>query len=226
MRSIEGAKAVTQLRRRPFGLIGLGVLFAVSITIGWTVGRSGTTKSDSAHADAFWGAVHVDAIEAPIPATLNDLVRDSDAVVIGRVVDVERGREWVAALNLNPAAADMAGEAVARFATVRVAIESGLAGAKLGPSVALEVFLPTANSLETLRAEMPHGRAMFFLHRKVEPGLDDTYRLVAQSASFFLDVGGRPEAPSDDESALTNDLTTTLSFEELASKVMTIGSAQ
>ncbi len=206
-------------------LIGLGTVFAVSLTLGLVLGGPASNKSDSARADAFWGAVHVNAIEAPVPTTLDELMNDSDAVVIGRVIRVERGREWVAAVNLEPAAADMAVEAMARFATVTVAIESPLAGAKLGTSVALEVFLPTPGSLEDLKAEIPQGRAMFFLHRKLDPGLDGVYRLVGEQASFFLDDGGRVRPPTEDESTLSAELANTVSFEELADQVKAFGSA-
>ena len=86
-------------------------------------------------------------------------------------------------------------------------------------SVPLEVFLPTADALKSLQAEMPRGRAMFFLHEKQDPGLKGVYRLVGETASYFLDSDGRPTAPSNDESTLAAEVKGAWTFDALASKV-------
>jgi hypothetical protein len=141
---------------------------------------------------------------APDFESLPELVRATDVAVVGRITAVERGREWLS----DPTIKDpvMAELAMARFATITIEVESVVAGEDPGAGVAMEAYLSYPEALHELQDTRPLGRALFFLHEKVEPGLDGIYRLVADSGAYYLDVDGTATPPELDGSILAGKL--------------------
>jgi hypothetical protein len=188
---------------RPTVVLGFGAVFAISLAAG--VLRSAPALEDGARARQFFGSVAVAGISSTQVGSLTDLVKASDLVVVGRIAAVEKGREWLADPSLRGTGKEA--EAMARFATLSIDVEDTVVGAASGSQVKMEIFLPKADSLGKLKASIPRGRALFFLHEKREPGVSGIYRFVTDAESFYLDVDGTVQAPAGDDSAVAASLT-------------------
>ena len=160
-----------------------------------------------ARSDRFWAVGAVRAMSAEHYESLEDQARSADLVVVGKVQSIEAGREWVAVPELvdDP----LYGEyAIARFATVKISIET-IVGPVRSPLpdhsvVDLEVFLPTADSLATLRENFPEERALYFLRNKGPKDSVDFYRFTNDEQGLLREFDGRIRtAPAGETHFLT-----------------------
>jgi hypothetical protein len=141
--------------------------------------------------DNFWSLTAVDGMAAEDYATFAEMVKSADAVIVGQIVSVTKGRESVAdaALIGDP---DVGDRAMARFAKVTIEIEQIIGGSlyPLGRLIDMEVYLPREDTLPLLEASIPIERALFALRNKGPEDSIDFYRFVNDEQGLIRDFGG------------------------------------
>jgi hypothetical protein len=122
---------------------------------------------------------------------LSSAVKAADAVVVGRIARVAKGREWVAneAIIGDP---DVGDRAYARFAAATISVEEVIGGTsyELGGELTLELYLPRAETLAALLETVPTERALFVLRNKGPKDTIEAYRLVNDEQGLIRDLGG------------------------------------
>jgi hypothetical protein len=138
-----------------------------------------------------WGDTVVEALELEHYATLPEMARGSDAVVLGRVVDVAAGRVFAGASDRS-----------LHYAAVTIAVDEAVAGS-LPPRHAAQLTLEVPmfagpDMLGALRSSLPVDESLFFLRNK--GGAEaDYYRLVVMRG-VIVDRDGTAEVlPGDDD---------------------------
>lgn len=167
--------------------------FVGGLTASLTVlGRAGSEVAG--HSDRFWSAATVRGMAAESFDTLDDLARSADLVIVGRVNDVQPGREWVAIPEYvdDPVFSEVA---YARFATVTIDIEQ-IIGRVLSPLpdrsvVKLEVFLSRPDTLTIVQKNIPGERSIFFLRNKGVTDSIDFYRFTNDDQGLLREFDGR-----------------------------------
>lgn len=122
---------------------------------------------------------------------LGVMAKSADAVVVGRIVEIAKGREWVA--NPNEVDDPVFGEsALARFATATILIEEviGKTTYPVRDRIALEIFLPQDKLVPHLEDTLPLERSVFFLRNKGPEDSTDYYRLVNDEQGLVREFGG------------------------------------
>lgn len=146
----------------------------------------------------WWRPVQLHSVRADNYATLSELARGADAVVVGRVSTLRMGRSFLA----DPVRGD---QGIARFAEVTFSIDEVVSDpwGRLSDESALviEIFLTTEKSYELLAEDIPAAPSLVFLrHKGTEArtlGLDEAtiaaedpfYRLVVREAAIANDSG-------------------------------------
>ncbi len=177
-----------------------------------------------ARSDRFWSALALRGMAAESYDTLEDLAKSADLVVVGTILSVERGREWVAIPEYVDDAA-LSGQAYARFATVTITIQQivGPVRAPLpDPSlVKLEAYLPSPGALSILKDNVPRERSIFFLRNKGESDSVEFYRFTNDEQGLVRDVDGRLRiSPAGEDHFLT--LLDGEPFDDILAKVVRI----
>ncbi len=152
---------------------------------------------DHARADCFWALVRVEGMDAEVFGSLEEAARSADLVVVGRITEVTKGREWVA----NPAYLDipeLADVAYARFATAWIEPEAVLGSPRVPVQrdrVPLELDLLQADLLPELVANVPRERAIFFLRDKADHGAaaGEYFRFTNVNQGLIREFDGRVE---------------------------------
>jgi hypothetical protein len=124
-------------------------------------------------------------------SSLTDMEQSADAVVVGRIVDVREGRQWVA--NASEVDDLVFGEmAIARFANVTISVEEIIGGTLLpiGETVSLEIFLPEDGLIPSLQQTLPLERAVFFLRNKGPSDSTKYYTLVNDTQGLVREFAG------------------------------------
>ena len=137
-----------------------------------------------------WADTVVEATELEHYATLPEMTRGSDAVVLGRVVGVAPGRSFGAS------------DHALHYAAVTVAVDEAVAGtlpSGHAAQVTLEVPLFGGPDLiDGLRSSLPVGDSLFFLRNK--GGADtDFYRLVVMRGVIVNRDGAAEVLPGDED---------------------------
>jgi hypothetical protein len=180
----------------------LFVVFVVAVFLSTLASSAAATWQRVGHdrSDAFWSLVTPRGMAAEEYLAPAVMAASADLVVVGRVVSVERGREWVANPDLvnhpDPAARE---GAFARFATVMVQVES-----TLGPSafeaaralVPVEVFLVRPEVLGELKTLASTERAIFVLRNKGPDDSVDFFRLVNDTQGLVREFDGKAHVMS------------------------------
>ncbi len=140
------------------------------------------------------------AVEVERYASLDRIVRSSDAVVVGRIVSVRPGREF-----------GEPGIDMVHYAAATVAVDEVLAGTVIGrgPELILELQMPHgqgASDVSALASRVPASQHVLFLRNKgvevARAGLAEViveretpfYRTVT-SAAYLVERQGRVDAP-------------------------------
>jgi hypothetical protein len=135
-----------------------------------------------------WADTVVEAIELERYASLAQMTRGSDAVVVGRVASVAAGR-----------VVGRAGSAL-QYAAVTVMVDEAVAGSLPGEhatQLTLEVPLfGGAEQLHELRSALPTAESLFFLRNK-GAGEADFYRLVVMRGVVVNRDGAAEVTPGD-----------------------------
>jgi hypothetical protein len=135
-----------------------------------------------------WAETLVDALELERYATLADMARGSDAVVVGRVAGVAAGRSFGAS------------GSQLHYAAVTVAVDEVVAGGLPGRHAArltLEVPLYGGpEAIDALRSSLPAGESLFFLRNKGAAEAD-YYRLVVMRGVIVNRDGAAEVLPGD-----------------------------
>lgn len=131
-------------------------------------------------------------------ADLTDLAKGADLVVVGRIADIERGRELVAAPDFidDPVVGDIA---YARFAVAKIEVERSLTkGLQVRSAVEVEILIRTWDQVSALQKQLPNERALFFLHHKSAEADGRYYRLVNVHHGLIGSTGGAAVVPGRD----------------------------
>jgi len=139
----------------------------------------------------------VEGVDAEVFGSLEESARSADLVVVGRITEVTKGREWVA----NPAYLDipeLADVAYARFATAWIEPEAVLGSPRLPvplDRIPLELDLLQADLLPELVANVPRERAIFFLRDKADHGAapGEYFRFTNFDQGLIRELDGRVE---------------------------------
>jgi hypothetical protein len=174
------------------------ILFVIVLILG----PNGADQSRS-----FWNVAYgYSGIEAERYATIEEMADAADAIVLGQIVGVERGRTWVAEV------ADDGAVASVMYADVEIRIEELVAGEVIQPgtSVVVEVMVHGDEGFAELARSLPDPRALFFLREKsgalerldappaeVESAIG-LYRFVNSSGAIY-DRGGVAWIPATEE---------------------------
>lgn len=198
-------------------LVGVIALVPLAVT---------TMATRQAPGVEWWRPVQVHSIRADNYATLSELARGADAVIVGKVATLQMGRSFVA----DPARGE---RGVARFAEVTFSIDEVISdpiGRLSGPStLKIEIFLPTQKAYQLFAERMPASSSLVFLrHKGTEArtlGLDQAtiadedpfFRLVVREA-VIADQTGLADAFTDAEDGYLRALNGQ-SFEKVVSEV-------
>jgi hypothetical protein len=137
-----------------------------------------------------WADTVVDALELEHYATLADMTRGADAVVLGRVASVAAGRAF-----------GEAGSAL-HYAAVTLTVDEAVAGSLPGEhetQLTLEVpMFGGPGQLDALGSTLPTAESLFFLRNKGGEEAD-LYRLVVMRGVVVNRDGIAEVAPGDDD---------------------------
>jgi len=168
----------------------VGLIVAAALSSG-TGDNPMTVEDVHSRSDQFWALTSVHGMPAEDYTSFAEMVKSADAVVVGQIVNVTKGREWVAdaALIGDPNVGD---RAMARFAKVTIEIEQivGRSRYPLGKQVDMEVYLPREEDLPLLAANAPIERGIFALRNKGPKDSVEFYRLVNDDQGLIRDIGG------------------------------------
>lgn len=160
--------------------------------------------------DAFWSHFYLNAVSDEA-ASLEDLTRRSDLVVIATLGPLEESRSWLVHESLGA-------DGVAFYAKTDLAIEQVLAArdpADASRPVTLELFVPVPSRFAEIAARPSSERALLFLIHT--PDNAGTYSFAFLNSSYFRDSGSaRP--PVGAESAWLQALGP-ITFTELVDRV-------
>jgi hypothetical protein len=188
--------------------------FGIGLGAALTVTRQPTAVAQQPGSDLvarsyrFWSAVAVRGMAAESYDSLEDLAQNADLVVVGTILSVDRGREWVAI----PAYVDdpfLSDEAFARFATLTIAVQQ-IIGPVRTPlpdpsSVKLEAYLPRPGTMALLRENVPRERSIFFLRNKGKTDSVDFYRFTNDDQGLLRDFDGLVRiSPTGEDHFLTH----------------------
>lgn len=188
--------------RRPSLRATLAVALGVAVVgggalIGYQAVQGSASAEAHARSDRFWALVGVEGMAAEEFGSLEESARSADLVVVGRIGEVTKGREWVAnpAYVDNPALADVA---YARFATAWIEPEAILGTPHVpfgGGRIPLELDLVRADLLPELVASVPQERAVFFLRDKADHGAapGEFFRLTNFDQGLLRELDGKVE---------------------------------
>lgn len=126
----------------------------------------------------FMSPVQLRGTAAEEYSTLGDLANEADMVVVGRISEIERGRELVAAPEFvgDPVVDDLA---FVRFALARIEVERVLTkDVVAGPNIDVEILIIRWDQVELLQERLPNDRALFFLRHKADEADGRYFRLV------------------------------------------------
>ena len=169
------------------------LIFGAVFVAGLVISSILTTTPEDLHerSDRFWALTRVRGMAAESFTDLGVMAKSADAVVVGRIVEIAKGREWVA--NPNEVDDPVFGEsALARFATATILIEEviGKTTYPVRDRIALEIFLPQDKLVPHLEDTLPLERSVFFLRNKGPEDSTDYYRLVNDEQGLVREFGG------------------------------------
>lgn len=172
-----------QARLRGLVIVSVFAFFA-SIAF---VGLRNASEPVGTH-DDFWSVVRLSGTGESYDS-LAEVSKRADLIVIGRIVAIERGREWLAI-------PDLAGDRVyddvahARLAKATLKVERVVGGGSLADPLEVEFSVITWDQLPLLQRSIPAERSLFFLHRKLPPDDSRYFRLLVLDDGVIRDVNG------------------------------------
>ena len=155
-------------RRRPVGIVACAASLLLVLT-----SCSTASVGDQASADEFWASLRITGDEVEGYSSLGAMKQASDAVIVGRFVDIGVSRQLQGD----------AEEDVVTYGKATVAVAEVVSGSGVDSTITLEFPLNVAPDgidtlVQELRSTLPTAPMVLFLREKREPAEVDLYRIV------------------------------------------------
>ncbi len=178
--------------RRWLPFIAFSLLVGFAIVVGASL--ASPPRADPEASDAFWARLSVNGV-SPGYASMEDMLRSSETVIVGRMGELRESRSWVADPDLGP-------DGIAFYAVSPVKVEQVIRGSYVSSTpgtIDVELFVPVPARFAEFKAAQPAERLILFLDRK-EDSITPVYGIVSPNRGYVRDFGAaEPPIGADDE---------------------------
>ncbi len=178
--------------RRRLPLIAFGLLVGFAVVVGASL--AGPPRTDPEASDAFWTHLFVNSV-SPGYESMEDMLRSSEAVVLGRMGELKESRSWVVV-------PEWGSDGIAFYAVSSIKVEQVIRGNYVSSTpgtLDLELFVPVPVEFAEFKAAQPAERSILFLYRKQDSNTP-VYGIVSPNRGYVRDFGAaEPPIGADDE---------------------------